>query len=94
MLDVLMTWASHIHSPSIIAMLYSMGPSIHMPTECMGMEQSRIGILIRLIIKKPFIISLHFPNLVTAGVVAGVKARVVTGATVGALTGANICQSI
>ena len=54
-----MTLASHIHSSSIIAMLYSMGPSIHMPGECMGREQSHIGIIIRLIIKScvsvPFI---------------------------------------
>ena len=44
-----MTWNSCIHSPSINTMLYSMGPSIHMPGECMGRTQSRIGILIRLI---------------------------------------------
>ena len=54
-----MTWASRIHSPSIFAVLYSMGPSIHMPGECRGREQSRIGIIIRLIkngrISFPFI---------------------------------------
>ena len=55
----LMTWALRIHSPSILAVLYSIGPSIHMPGECMGREQSRIGIIIRLIkngrISFPFI---------------------------------------
>ena len=34
------TWVSCIHSPSMIAMLYSMGPSIHMSGECMGREQA------------------------------------------------------
>ena len=43
-----MTWALHIHSPSIIPMLYSMGPSIYMPGECMGRGQSHSGILKRL----------------------------------------------
>ena len=43
-----MTWASHTHSPSIISVLYSMGPGIHMPGECMRREQSRSGIIIRL----------------------------------------------
>ena len=43
-----MTWASRTHSPSIISVLYSMGPSIHMPGECMRREQSRSGIIIRL----------------------------------------------
>ena len=47
------------HSPSIIAVLYSLGPSIHIPEECMGREQSRIGIIIWLIkngrISFPFI---------------------------------------
>ena len=47
----LMTGASRIHSPSIIPMLYSMGFSIYMLGECMGKEQSSIGILIRLVIK-------------------------------------------
>ena len=54
-----MTRESRTHSPSIISVLYSMGPSIHMPGECMGREQSRIGIIIRLIknsrISFPFI---------------------------------------
>ena len=43
-----MTWASRTQSPSIISVLYSMGPSIHMPGECMRREQSRSGIIIRL----------------------------------------------
>ena len=43
-----MTQASHIISPCIITVLNLMGLSIHMPGECMGREQSRIGILIRL----------------------------------------------
>ena len=43
-----MTQASHIHSHSIITVLNLMGHSIHMPGECMGREQSCIGILIRL----------------------------------------------
>ena len=34
-MSYLMTWASCIHSPNIIAMLYSIGPRIHMPGECM-----------------------------------------------------------
>ena len=46
-----MTQTSRIHSPSIIVMLYSMGLIINIPGECMGRKQSRIGILIRLIIK-------------------------------------------
>ena len=42
----LMTWPLHIHSPSIIAMLYSVSPSIYMSGECMGREQSPIVIRI------------------------------------------------
>ena len=41
------SWTSSTHSPSIIAVLYSLGPSIHTTGECMGREQSRIGIIIR-----------------------------------------------
>ena len=47
----LMTQASRIHSHSIITVLYSLGPSIHMLGECIGREQSRIGIIIRRIRK-------------------------------------------
>ena len=36
-----------MHSPSIVAVLYSLGLSIHMSRECVGREQSRIGIIIR-----------------------------------------------
>ena len=43
-----MTQASRIHSPSIIAMLNSMGSSIHMPGEGVGSEHSHIGSLLRL----------------------------------------------
>ena len=43
-----MIQASDIHSASIITVLNLMGLNIHMPGECMGREQSRIGILIRL----------------------------------------------
>ena len=50
----LMTWNSRIHSPSIITLPYSMGFSIHMHGECMGREQSRIGIIIWLIQKAVF----------------------------------------
>ena len=42
---------AHVYSPNIIAMLYSMGPRIHMHAECMGREQSSISILIWLIKK-------------------------------------------
>ena len=44
-----MTQASRIHFQSMIAMLPSMGLSIHMHGECEWREQSRIGIIIRLI---------------------------------------------
>ena len=49
----ILTLASRTHSPtpSIIAVLYLKGPSIHMPGECTGREESRISILIRLIRK-------------------------------------------
>ena len=50
------TWALHIHSPSIFAVLYSIGPRIHMPGECMGREQSCIGIIIQLMVV------FHFPS--------------------------------
>ena len=43
-----MTQASCIHPPSKITVLNLMGPSIHVPVEFMGREQSCIGILIRL----------------------------------------------
>ena len=33
-----LTLNARTHSPSIIAVLYSLGPSIHMPEECMGIE--------------------------------------------------------
>ena len=48
-MSYLFTWNLRTHSPSIIAVLYSLGPSIHMPGECMGREQSRIRIIIPLI---------------------------------------------
>ena len=44
-MSYLMTWASCIQSSSIIAIIYSIGPSIHMPGECMAREQSRTGII-------------------------------------------------
>ena len=54
-----MTWALRTRSPSIISVLYSMSPSIHMPGEIMVREQSCIGIIIWLIknsrISFPFI---------------------------------------
>ena len=43
-----MTWALLTHSHSIILVLHLMGHSIHLPGECMGREQSRIGNIIRL----------------------------------------------
>ena len=43
----IMTLASCTHTPSIIPVLYSLGPSIHI--ECMGREQSCSGIIIRVI---------------------------------------------
>ena len=67
-MSYLMTWAS----PSIIVVLYSLGPSIHMPTACMGREQSCIGIIIGSINKSrisiPFIsptclLERHLPQM-------------------------------
>ena len=43
-----MTWASHTHSPAAAMIAYSMANSKHKHGECMGREQSRIGIIIRL----------------------------------------------
>ena len=37
------------HPPSTIAVLYSLGPYVHKPGECMGREEKRIGIIIRFI---------------------------------------------
>ena len=54
-MSYLLTWNSHT---SIIVVLYSLGPSIHVPGDYMGMEQSRIGILIRLSKNGLF----HFPS--------------------------------
>ena len=48
-MSYLMTWNSRIRSPSIVTLPYLMGLSIHMYGECMRREQSRIGIIIRLI---------------------------------------------
>ena len=64
-MSFLLTWNSHTHSPSIITVLYSLGPSIHMPGERMGREQGRIGILIRLIKNSRISFSLRFPKLLT-----------------------------
>ena len=61
-MSYLLTWNLCTHSPSISTVLYSLGPSIHMPGECMGREQSRIGILIRLITNVR--ISFLFPSAV------------------------------
>ena len=61
----LLTWSSCTHSPSIIAVLYSLGPSIDMPGECMGREQSS-GIIIRPIKKSRVSILFISPNLITA----------------------------
>ena len=36
---------THVHSPSIITMLYSVIPSMYMSGECTRREQSRVGIL-------------------------------------------------
>ena len=48
-MSYLLTWGSHIHSPTTAMMAYSMANSKHKHGECRGREQSRIGILIRLI---------------------------------------------
>ena len=42
-------WVLRTHSPSIISVFHSLGPSKHMPGECIGREQSHIGIIIWLI---------------------------------------------
>ena len=60
-----MTWASRIHSPSIIAMLYSMGISIHVPGECIGKGTKPYWYHNTAHYKEPCMISLHFPNLLT-----------------------------
>ena len=48
-MSYLITCNPCIHSPSIITLLYSMDLSVDMLRKCMGREESRIGILIRLI---------------------------------------------
>ena len=58
-MSYLLTLGSHIHSPAIAVIAYSMAHSKHEHEECRVREQSRIGILIRLIkndrISFPFI---------------------------------------
>ena len=63
-MSYLMTWALRIPSPSIIAVPYSLGLSIHMPGECMGREQSHIGIIIRPNKKGRISIPFVFPTCV------------------------------
>ena len=50
-MSYLMTWALRIDSHSVISVLYLLGPALYMPEECMLREQSRIGFIIRPIIK-------------------------------------------
>ena len=47
-MSYLLTWGSRIYSPATARMAYSMANTKHKHGECMGREQSRIGILIRL----------------------------------------------
>ena len=58
-MSYLLTWVLRIHYPATAMMAYSMANSKHKHGECRGREQSRIGILIRLIkngrISFPFI---------------------------------------
>ena len=46
-MSYLMTWNLRIHSPATAMMALSMANSRRMHGECMGWEQSRIGILIQ-----------------------------------------------
>ena len=48
-MSYLLTWGLCIRSPATALMDYSMAYSKHKHGECRGMEQRRIGILIRLI---------------------------------------------
>ena len=57
-MSYLLTWGSRSHSPVTTVMAHSMAYRKHMPGECMGREQSRIGIIIRLINSSVF----HFPS--------------------------------
>ena len=61
-MSYLLTWGLRKHSPATTMMVYSMAYSKHVPGECMGLEQSRIGIIIRLINKVLRIAIFHFPS--------------------------------
>ena len=54
-----------IHSPSIIAMLYSMGSSIHMHGECERNETKPYWYHYMACSMKPYFVCLDFPNLIT-----------------------------